>query len=168
MGFAGPAGDDDLSAAVLLRADPAVPVLLDGDHLVQTERGASELQGAQPVLDHLADARTYQASAVQYRLSDLAEDHDVRGDRLNHAVAVRLDACGLCDRAAALQGQPLCGARHLSRLSGAALDPVHSAGYRDRAVRPVRLADGADPGVSNLPGAVLHLAPDRLFQVDPV
>jgi multiple sugar transport system permease protein len=59
-------------------------------------------------------------------------------------------------------------ARHLPRLSGAALDPVHSAGHRDRAVRPVRLADGADPGVSDLPGAVLHLAPDRLFQVDPV
>ena len=27
---------------------------------------------------------------------------------------------------------------------------------------------GADPGVSDLPGAVLHLASDRLFQVDPL
>ncbi len=27
---------------------------------------------------------------------------------------------------------------------------------------------GADPGLSDLPGAVLHLAPDRLFQVDPL
>ena len=35
-------------------------------------------------------------------------------------------------------------------------------------VRPVRLAAGADPGVPDLPGAVLHLAADRLLQVDPV
>ena len=32
-----------------------------------------ELQGSQSVLDHLADARAYQAPAVQYGLSDLAD-----------------------------------------------------------------------------------------------
>src|SRR6185369_17401929 len=99
------------SAAVLLRADPAVPVLLDGDHLVQTERGASELQGAQSVLDLLADARPYQASLVQHRLSDLAEDHNVRGCRFHLPVAVCLNACGLRDRAPALPRQPLRGPR---------------------------------------------------------
>src|SRR6185295_1459847 len=124
------------------------------------------LQGAQPVLDYLADDRAYQAPLVQYRLSDLAQDDDVRGDRFDLPVAVRLDAGGLRDRAFALPRQPLRGAGHLPRLSRAALDPVHPAGHRDRAVRPVRLANGADPGVSDLPGAVLHLAPDRLFQVD--
>ena len=36
------------------------------------------------------------------------------------------------------RGSPYVGPRHLSRLSGAALDPVHPAGHRDRAVRPVR------------------------------
>src|SRR3954463_15582197 len=102
MGFAGPAGDDDLSAAILLRADPAVSVLLDGDHLVQAERGTAELQGAQPVLDLLADAGSHQAFAVQHRLSELAEDHDVRGGLLDLPVAVCLDAGGLCDRAVAL------------------------------------------------------------------
>ena len=29
-------------------------------------------------------------------------------------------------------------------------------------------AAGADPGLPDLPGAVLHLAADRLFQVDPL
>ena len=109
VGFPRAAGDDDLFAAVVLRADPAVPVLLDGDHLVQTERGAIELQGAQSVLDLLADARAHQASAVQYRLSDLAEDHDVRGCWFDLPVAVCLDACRLRDRAAALPRQPLRG-----------------------------------------------------------
>src|SRR6185295_3782608 len=142
---------DDLSAAVLLRADSAVPVLLDGDHLVQAERGIAELQGSQPVLDILADARAYQAPAVQYGVSDLAEDHDVRGDRFDLPVAVRLDARGLRDRTLTLPRQPLRGAWHLPSLSGAALDPVHSAGHRDRAVRAVRQPDGADPGVSDLP-----------------
>src|SRR5215212_2322758 len=153
MGFPRAAGYDDLSAAVLLRADPLIPVLLDGDHLVQTERGALELQGAQSVLDHLADARAYQASAVQYRLSDLAQNHDVRGDRFDLPVAVCEYAGRLRHRAAALPRQSLCGPGHLPRLSGAALDPVHSAGHRDRAVRPVRLADGANTGLSDLPGA---------------
>ena len=45
MGFAGAADGDDLSAAVLLRADPAVSVLLDGDHVIQAERGIAQLQG---------------------------------------------------------------------------------------------------------------------------
>src|SRR5262249_1088948 len=119
-------------------------------------------------LDHLADDRTYQASLVRNRLSDLAEDHDAGGNRIDVPVAARLDPRRLRDRAAALPRQPLCGPWHLPRLSGAALDPVHSARHRDRAVRPVRLTDGADPGLSDLPRAVLHLALDRLFQVDPL
>src|SRR6266702_6532913 len=166
MGFPRAAGDDDLSAAVVLRADPAISVLLDGDHLVQAERRIVELQGAQSVLDHFADHRTYQASAVQHLLPALAEDDDVRRDRLDHAVAVRQHARGLCDRTAALPWQSLCGAGDLSRLSGAAVDPVHSARHRRGAVWIVRQSAGADPGLPDLPGAVLHLAPDRLFQVD--
>src|SRR6185503_20529182 len=112
----------------------------------QTERGIAELQGPQSVLDNLADARAYQAPAVQYGVSDLAVDHDDRGGLLDLPVAVRLDARGLRDRAVALPRQPLCRARHLPRLPRSALDPVHPARHRDRAVRPVRLADGADPG----------------------
>src|SRR5882762_6770681 len=100
MGFARAARDDDLSAAVLLRADPAVSVLLDGDHLVQAERGTAELQGAQPVLDLLADAGAHQAPAFQHRLSALAEDHDVRCGRIDLPVAICLYARRLCDRAA--------------------------------------------------------------------
>ena len=48
VGFPRAADDDDLSAAVLLRADPAVSVLLDGDHLVQTERGAANYKEHNP------------------------------------------------------------------------------------------------------------------------
>src|SRR5690242_11406733 len=168
VGFTRAADDDDLSAAVLLRADPAVPVLLDGHHLVQTERGAAQLQGSQPVLDLLADAGAHQTPAVKHRLSEMAEDDDVRRHRFDLLVAVRLDFGGLCDRAATLPRQPLCRAWHLSGLSGAAVDPVHPARHRGGSVRPVRQSDGADPGLSNLPGAVLHLAPDRLLQIDPL
>jgi hypothetical protein len=46
VGFAGAARGDDLSAAVLLRADPFVSVLLDGDHVIQAERRIAQLQGA--------------------------------------------------------------------------------------------------------------------------
>src|ERR1700737_2667475 len=99
MGFARAARDDDLPAAVLLRADPAVSVLLDGDHLVQTERRTAQLQGSQPVLDLLADARPYQASVVQHRLSELPQDHDVRGGMFDLPVAVCEHAGGLRDRA---------------------------------------------------------------------
>src|SRR3981189_2003645 len=168
VGFPRAAGDDDLSAAVLLRADPAVSVLLDGDHLVQAERGTAQTQGTQPVLDHLADHRPHPASVVQHRLSALAEDHDVRRGRIDDPVIVRFHARGLRDRAAALPRQPLCRPRDLSGLSGAAVDPVHSPCHRRGAVRPVRQPAGADPGVPDLPGAVLPLALDRLFQLDPV
>ena len=61
-----------------------------------------------------------------------------------------------------------CRAWNLSRLSRPALDPVHSAGDGSGSVRTVRQPAGPDPGISDLPGAVLDLALDRLFQVDPV
>ena len=70
---------------------------------------AVELQGAQPVLDFLADARPHQASVVQHRLSELAEDHDVRGDQLDLPVAVLEHAGGLCDRALRFRGSPYVG-----------------------------------------------------------
>ena len=56
-----------------------------------------------------ADAGAYRAPAVQYGVSDLAEDHDVRGDRLDLPVAVRLDARGLRDRRLRLRGSPYVG-----------------------------------------------------------
>lgn len=55
----------------------------------------------------------------------------------------------------------VCRPGHLSRLSGAAVDPVHSAGDDGLSARPVRHAAGADPDLSDLPGAVLYLAADR-------
>jgi hypothetical protein len=47
----------------------------------------------------------------------------------------RLDARRLCDRTPAFPRQLLCRPRHLSRLSGAAVDPVHPARHRRGAVR---------------------------------
>jgi hypothetical protein len=43
-----------------------------GGDILQTERGAVGLQGAQSVPDLLADARPYQASRVRHRRSALA------------------------------------------------------------------------------------------------
>src|SRR3981081_3342613 len=98
MGFAGTADGDDLSAAVLLRADPAVSVLLDGAHVVQAECGAAELQGSQSVLDYPADAGAHQAPAVRDRLSALADDDDVGRDRRHLHLIVLQYARGLRDR----------------------------------------------------------------------
>ena len=53
----------------------AVPVLLDGDHLVQAERGAAVARG-QSVLGDQPDARALQEAAVRHRLSRLAVEHD--------------------------------------------------------------------------------------------
>ena len=95
-------------------------------------------------------------------------DHDGGGGRRDLPVAVLERARRLRHPAAALQGQPICRPRDLSRLPGAAVDPVHPAGDDDLPARPVRHAAGADPDLSDLPGAVLHLAADRLLQVDPL
>src|ERR1700722_15840860 len=123
MGFAGAADGDDLSAAVLLRGDPAVSVLLDGGHVIQAECRTAQLQGPQSVLDLVADARAHQASLVRNRLSALADDDDVCRDRRHLPVAVLQHAGGLRDRTLAFSRQPLCRAWNLSRLSGAAVDP---------------------------------------------
>src|SRR6202043_3604128 len=106
--------------------------------------------------------------AVRNRLSALADDDDVGGHRRHLPFAVFEYARGLRDRAAAFSGEPLCRPGDLPRLSGAAIDPVHSAGDGGGPVRTVRQSLGADTGVSDLPGAVLHLAADRLFQIDPL
>ncbi len=98
----------------------------------------------------------------------LADDHDGDRGRLHLPVGVLQRAGRLCDRAPALQGRAACRAGDLSGVSGAAVDPVHSAGHAGLPVRAVRQSGGADPDLPDVPGAVLHLAADRLFQVDPV
>jgi hypothetical protein len=60
------------------------------------------------------------------------------------------------------------GAGDLPRLSGAALDPVHPAVGDGVQARPLRHAVRADPDLPDLPRAVLHLAADGLFPLDPV
>ena len=107
-------------------------------------------------------------AAVRDRLSALADEHDGGRGRRHLPVDVRQRAGRLCDRAPALQGRAACRPGDLSGLSGAAVDPVHSARHAGLPVRPVRQPAGADPDLSDLPDAVLHLAADRLLQVDPV
>ena len=52
----------------------------------------------------------------------------------------------------------------LHGLSGAAVDPVHSAGLGDPGLWPVRLAAVADPGLSDAADPVLDLAADGILQ----
>ena len=66
------------------------------------------------------------------------------------------------------RGAQWVGGADLPVLSGAAVDPVHSARHRRVPVRPVRLADGADPDLSDHPDPVLDLAADGLLQDHPV
>jgi hypothetical protein len=70
------------------------------------------------------------------------------------------------DWRSAFQGQPVCGLAILSGVSGAAVDPVHSAGT---VVVQFGLFDSplARSGVSDLPGAVLHPALIGYFKSIP-
>ena len=159
---------DDLPAARLLRDPAAVPLLLDGDHVVQTKRRTLRLQEVQSLPDRQPDARAHLQAAVPDRVPEVAGHDHERCSRLDRTVAVFQRAGRLRDPAAALPGQPVCRSWHLPRLSGAAVDPVHSAGHHGAPARVVRFADRPDPDLSDLPGSVLDLAADRILQVDPV
>ena len=83
-----------------------------------------------------------------------------RHDAFDH----RQRAGGLCHRAAAIQGRGHGRCADLFCLSGAALDPVHSAGVGDSGLRPVRFTAVADPRLSDLADSVLDLAVDGVLQ----
>ena len=153
----------------LLRDRAAVPVLLDGDHR-RSNRTPSSTTTRTTTRSGSARRRSTTSSTLLFETDYprwLVTTMTVAVVR-DLPVAVRQRARGLCDPAAALQGQPVCRAGDLPGLSGAALDPVHPAGDHGLPARPVRHAAGADPDLSDLPGAVLHLAADRLLQVDPL
>ena len=111
----------------------------------------------------------HQQAAVRDRLSALAGDHhDGRGrrrpsSRCSPACSPPMRSSGCASRA-----RQWVGLGDLPRLSGAAVDPVHPAGDHGVQLRPVRQPAGADPDLSDLPDPVLHLAADRLLQVDPL
>ena len=105
---------------------------------------------------------------VRKLLSVVAVEHDVCGGLRHRAVDHSLRARGLRDRSPALSRRAMGRRADLPVLSGAAVDPVHSARHRRVPVRPVRLADGADPHLSDHPDPVLDLAVDGLFQDHPV
>src|SRR5712691_13312688 len=102
-------------------ARAAVPVLLDGDDLVQVERGA-DVEGGEPLLDRQADARAFREAAVPHRVSAVAVEHDpgVGGGDLHFAV--RGSARRLRHRAAAVQGLAPGRAVDLLRLPRPAVD----------------------------------------------
>src|SRR5205814_8126667 len=100
-------------------------------------------------------------------LSLVAMEHDVCGNLRHHPVDHRERAGGLCDRAAALSWRAVGRRTDLPFLPGAAVNSVHSARDRGVPVRPVRLADGADPDLSDHSDPILDLAPDGLFQTIP-
>ena len=113
------------SSVFLVRA--AVPVLLDGDHDVQAERGAAIARG-QPVLGHESDARAHQEAAVRHRVSGVAVEHDagIGGRRRSLSLAA---ACSPPTRSSgcASAARSYVGHGDLPRLPGAAVDPVHPA-----------------------------------------
>src|SRR3569832_2155041 len=87
IGIHGRGGWSDLPAACMFRADTAVPILLDGNYLVQAERRIAQLQGAQSVLDLLSHIGPRQTSAVRHGLSPLADNDDVGRDRRHIHIA---------------------------------------------------------------------------------
>ena len=126
-GVAAAAHRHDLRAAVGVPVRAAVPVLLDGDHGVQAERGAAVAR-RQSVLGDESDARAHQEAAVRHRVSGLAVEHDRGLGRVDLPVDFLQRARGLRDRAAALSRLALRRHEHFSRLPCSAVDPVHPAG----------------------------------------
>ena len=62
------------------------------------------------------------------------------------------------------KGADTVGVLDLFCLSGATLDPVHSAGVRDPGLRPFRFPAVADPGLPHAAHSVLDLAVDGILQ----
>ncbi len=62
----------------------------------------------------------------------------------------------------------LCRARDLPRLSSCRRRSCSFRSPPSWCNSACRQSSCVDPGLSDLPGAVLHLAADRLFQVDPL
>jgi len=106
---------------------------------------AIELQGTQPVLGHLADARAHQASAVRNRLSALAENtmFVAIGSTTLSLFASTLAAYAI--ERLRFRGSPYVGLGIYLAYLVPAVDPFHSACNRRGAVRPVRLTVGVDP-----------------------
>src|SRR6267154_1100378 len=119
-------------------------------------------------LDMESDLQAHPQAIVRKLLSVVAVEHDVCGGLRHRAVDRRQCAGGLRDRAVALSRRAMGRRAHLHVLSGAAVDSVHSTRDGGVSIRPVRLADGADPDLSHHPDPVLDLAADGLFQDHPV
>src|SRR5712664_2432954 len=140
----------------------AVPVLLDGDDLVQVERGA-DVEGGEPLLDRQADARSFREAAVPHRVPAMALEHDPHLGIVDVHLAVRGSARRLRHRAAAVQGLAPGRAVDLLRLPRPAVDPVHPARAHRVQAGAVRLGVGAHPHLSHVPDTVLHLAAHGVF-----
>jgi len=114
----------------------------------------SELLTTRPTirLESLAHTAAHQASAVSDRLSALAYDDDVGGDR-RHFISLFSASWPPMRSSACVSRAPVCRTCNLSGVIWAAVDPVHSAGHvwfsSDCSTAPWRF-----PGVSDLPGAV--------------
>src|ERR1019366_6232419 len=160
---AAPRGDA-LSAAVRDPDRAAVPVLLDGSDIHQAGRTADRHGEVQPVLGDPSDHQAHQQAVVRDAVSALALEHDVCRGRRHRAVDLCQHSGGLCHRAPAVQGRRHRRRDDLLFLSGAPLDPVHSAGVRDPGLWPVRLAAVAHSGLSHAADSVLDLALDGVLQ----
>src|SRR5258708_22664991 len=140
----------------------AIPVLLDGNDLLQVERGAGVAR-RQPVLDRAPDPGPFREAPVSHRVPAMAVEHDPDFGGLALHLPVRGSTGRLCHRAPALQGRAPGRPVDFLRLPRAAVDPVHPAGTHSLQARIVRHYLGADPYISDLSDPVLHLAADGVF-----
>ncbi|CAA9586182.1 MAG: ABC transporter, permease protein 2 (cluster 1, maltose/g3p/polyamine/iron), partial [uncultured Thermomicrobiales bacterium] len=147
------------------RADP-LPVLLDGRHLVQIQRGTDE-HPHQSVLSALPDARPLPPAADRDGLSALVLEHDLRRGRQHGHLDGDQYPRGVRAGAAALPGARALQRRHLHRLSRPDHPPLHPDGAGHHPLRAGEQPPRADRRLPHLPGPLLHLAADRLFPDDP-
>ena len=159
---------DHLPADPAVPVRAAVPVLLDGDHRVQAERGAAVAR-RQSVLGHQPDAGALQQAALR-----------------DTTIPIWLSTrCWFAVLATASRWSPRCwppmrssGCASAARRSVGSpiflaylvppVDPVHPAGASCCIPRASQHPLGADLHLSDLPDPVLHLAADGLLQVHPV
>src|SRR5260221_11817727 len=81
----------------------AIPVLLDGDDLVQVERGA-DVEGGEPLLDRQAYARSFREAAVPHRASAVAVENDPGVGGGDLYFAIRGGGCRRRHRAVTVRG----------------------------------------------------------------
>src|SRR6266851_5386538 len=141
----------------------AVPVLLDGGHVVQVGLRAVRFFG-QPTVGTRAHPGLVPAPPHSDQLPALGVQHGAGGDGIHPDFALLQHPGGLLARASALSGRRHDRLGNLCHLPCPPDAPLPAADLRHQGAAPVQQPLGADPHVPHFPDSLLHLDADGLLQ----